>query len=429
MEDDCTRKKLFHEEEKEEYNHCAADTAAAADAEIEEATNQEEVDKKSENVMKKSLTALPPLSALRKRVLPEKCEWCPMEKLRRLLSYTEKQKNLEEAKLQKMYLCTITEKMSPPITTQMIESQQKRTKDHQVQFYSLKAYFHSFENPFSVSPEKTKVQYFPSKKLNSSPLGRGYAHTTSFKGGFVQYGALQTFKRHYRAYLCSDHYWDVDLVNSHPSILLWLLQSRNQQVPLILSEYVYTRETVLEEIQSIFETNRDCAKELMLRFMYGGNHRSWMAEYSIDEPEISTAQLALFRKLASFAAELKQAGSVLGEKFFPEIKKIWDSSNPELKKESSLLSLILQEQEKSVLLFADSFFTERNRPLDVLIHDGGLLQRLPEDGSQFPQFLLDELNLALANHFKTNLLRFIHKPFENKLMTEIDQEPLYLLVS
>jgi hypothetical protein len=150
-----------------------------------------------------------------------------------------------------------------------------------------------------------------------------------------------------------------------------------------------------------------------------------MAEYSIDEPETSTEQLALFRKLGSFAAELKQAGSVLGEKFFPDIKKVWDSSHSELKTEASLLSLILQEQEKTVLLFADSFFTERNRSLDVLIHDGGLLQRLPDDGSQFPQLLLDELNLALAKHFNTNLLRFMHKPFENKLKTEIDQEPLY----
>ncbi len=114
---------------------------------------------------------------------------------------------------------------------------------------------------------------------------------------------------------------------------------------------------------------------------------------------------------------------------FPDIKKIWDSSHSDLKKEASLLSLILQEQEKTVLLFADSFFSERNRSLDVLIHDGGLLQRIPDDGSQFPQLLLDELNLALANHFRTNLLRFMHKPFENNLMTEIDQEPLYIIGS
>lgn len=68
-----------------------------------------------------------------------------------------------------------------------------------------------------------------------------------------------------------------------------------------------------------------------------------------------------------------------------------------------------------MLHFADSFFIQRNRSLDVLIHDGGL-----------PQNILDELNQALINHFETDLLRFIHKLFENKLMTEIDQEPLYL---
>ena len=78
-------------------------------------------------------------------------------------------------------------------------------------------------------------------------------------------------------------------------------------------------------------------------------------------------------------------------------------------------------------MFVRQWLSEQQpkRSLDVLIHDGGLLRKLPGE-TEPPQELLEKLNQELERVFKTPYIKYDFKPFDNILKEEIDQvEPFY----
>ena len=95
---------------------------------------------------------------------------------------------------------------------------------------------------------------------------------------------------------------------------------------------------------------------------------------------------------------------------------------------ASFLSLLLNETEKQILLFSDQFLTQHEqRPLDVLIHDGGLLRRQSNE-VDVPSQLLCNLNSAIREHFGFKFVRFQPKAFgQTALRDQIHAcSPLYL---
>jgi hypothetical protein len=240
-------------------------------------------------------------------------------------------------------------------------------------------------------------------------------------------GTMQTFEKSRRAYLCEDLYWDLDQINSHPSLFISLLEHLHLKVPQLLKEYIEDRDGVLEQIKTSYGTNdKGTAKNLMLRLIYGGTVKNWVTDHQLlDRPSDDF----LDQKLEWFANDLSLLNQKLQKlSLFADVRKVYESTYGEAeRKKTSFLSLICGEYERQVLMFVRKWLSLQKSPprhLDVLIHDGGLLRRLPEE-TEPPQQLLLDLNQELQRVFKTSHIRYAYKKFDNVLATEIDNEEPY----
>ena len=64
------------------------------------------------------------------------------------------------------------------------------------------------------------------------------------KGRFFGQG-LQSFPRQVRKYLCNNMYYDIDMVNAHPSIVYNEMKKYNIKIPKFLLEYMSDRQSVI----------------------------------------------------------------------------------------------------------------------------------------------------------------------------------------
>ena len=88
--------------------------------------------------------------------------------------------------------------------------------------------------------------------------------------------------------MCEGGDWlDFDIVNSHPTIFL---QVCNGHIfSLRLYRIPYHREQCLEEVCALFKdgctpANRDKAKNLFIRILYGGSEKTWLKENNLTGP-------------------------------------------------------------------------------------------------------------------------------------------------
>lgn len=276
-----------------------------------------------------------------------------------------------------------------------------------------------------------KTCYFSAKRMNKSnygALGRIYGaalQENKFKYSRRLSSSMQSFEKERRAYLCEDIYWDVDQVNSHPSLLISLLMHLKIDAPKLLVKYIEDREKLLGQIAESYETDSATAKNLMLRLIYGGTVNNWVTEHHLGLP----SDEELEQQLIWFIHDLKLINEKLQKlPLFATALKIFQSTYAQTEiTPTSFMSLLCGEYERQVLFYVKDWLALQtpNRYMDVLIHDGGLIRRLPEE-LEPPQDLLTALNQELSNHFETPYIRYSYKKFSNTLKDEIDQEePFY----
>lgn len=111
------------------------------------------------------------------------------------------------------------------------------------------------------------VKYFYSPNYGS--FGRIYA-----EGGV----SLQTFKRNIRHTLARDHYYDVDMVNSQPTLISQYCEKNNIECTL-LTDYVQRRDVWLKNIMNTHNIDREAAKLIVLKICNLGNYSFPNAEY------------------------------------------------------------------------------------------------------------------------------------------------------
>ena len=295
---------------------------------------------------------------------------------------------------------------------------------------------------FCCKPTHIKIQqgqelvsvetyYSPAARMRQSEqgmFGRFYAmayYQDRFSLDRKSTGAMQNFEKKRRAYLCEDIYWDLDQINSHPSLLLSLLLNLNLKIPQLLREYVENREDVLTQIAISYETDQLTAKNLMIRLLYGGTVKNWIITHELGLP----SNEILEQKLQWFIEDLYVINDRLQR--LPLLQKAMhvyhDTYVQSERTPTSFLSLICGEYERQVLLFVKQWLAQQvpSRDLDVLIHDGGLMRRLPDEIEPPKQLLLD-LNQRIQAYFNAPHIKYTFKKFSNVLATEIDQEePFY----
>jgi P4 family phage/plasmid primase-like protien len=113
------------------------------------------------------------------------------------------------------------------------------------------------------------VNYIPCK---SSPLGRLFSESIS----------LQGLPKKIRHTISNQYYYDIDIKNCHPVILVWYCQNKGIKCDSI-KHYINNRDDVLKNVSENFDVSIDIAKKNILSIMNGGNG-SDLIEYKF-EPE------------------------------------------------------------------------------------------------------------------------------------------------
>ena len=190
--------------------------------------------------------------------------------------------------------------------------------------------FNNFENEkqqlIKYSKVAGKVIY-----NKSGPFGRVYV-----KGGL----GLQSLRKEIRHTLTQGIYIDIDIENAHPTILSQILTSNDNPFKY-LTRYVLNREKYLTAVQDEYNVDRETAKSLFLRMLYGGTFDSWAQYYNIKPTR-------LIKDVCKLQEEIKLISSLIVANN-PLIKKELEKGKNENIKNSSVLSLYLQEIENQIL--------------------------------------------------------------------------------
>lgn len=192
---------------------------------------------------------------------------------------------------------------------------------------------------------------------------------------------LQGFPRDIRNALAKDLYWDVDMVNAHPTILVQLCQQKGWSCQG-LKHYVDNRDEVLRSVMAHYGCSVKDAKNLLIRMMFLGQPEAWVGA-SVCEMANSHLPyiVGLKAELDAIAANVYGSYTHVSDVVRRKKKKT------QQQKLSSTLSLVLQSEEHTILMAIDMFLLTQGRSMDCFVFDGGLVRRL-KDEAVFPEELL-----------------------------------------
>lgn len=248
-------------------------------------------------------------------------------------------------------------------------------------------------------PNETTVVYNFGKGYEVSQFGRLYPDRGL---------GLANFSREIRNPLAAKYYWDIDIENAHYVIALRLAKERGLKHDA-MGHYISNRVSCLSSVSS----DRVIAKTAFLKLLYGGDISLYDAGgISVHEPEGDL----------SFLHTLKMEIDTLMDSLWTERDDIRKHCLRKRNPRASVMSLILQTQERLILLALDRFLMESGRSMDVLIHDGGYVRRL-EGETEFPVTLLREAEERIL--FETGFrVTLVQKPITHTYDTR--EEVLYI---
>lgn len=190
---------------------------------------------------------------------------------------------------------------------------------------------------------------------------------------------LQAFPSDVRSALAQKYYWDIDMVNCQPVLLVQLCDKMGWMCDS-LRDYVINRSEKLHELMVYFDCDRDRAKEVCLSILFGGK----------------------FKKIPDFyknmSAELDRiAKNAMG--VFPDIAKVCAKQpNPS----ASCLAHVIQSLEAEILQYIDTCLKTCDRNMATYIHDGGLVEKLVDE-TEFPPHLLRWLEAQIVKKFNLRI--------------------------
>ena len=174
---------------------------------------------------------------------------------------------------------------------------------------------------------------------------------------------LSALMRELRAVLARDSYYDVDIVNCDPVLLLQFCEKNIPEVTITqLKNYVNNRGNLLNELMTKYNITRSDAKQIILTISKGGYSQYNKLD---DKPQW----------LVDLKDEFKAIGQAVMTKFeddkkYTQMKKpkpfcVW----------GSLVSLLIQDVENDVIQHLDRYLSSQNYSVDTLIFDGVLVRK------------------------------------------------------
>lgn len=196
-------------------------------------------------------------------------------------------------------------------------------------------------------------------------------------------------QREVRGHLASRYYWDVDLVNCQPSIMLQRLDLLDIPCPL-LNRYVNHRKESLEEVQTACQVSREAAKKLFLRLLYLGSPTGWMKEYGVPaDRELPPWIQAFAEELQLNARRLTEhpENADLRHHFVQRSTLNAQGGNRSSKRKNplaTLLSLLLQTEERKCVCALVEAICADGRDVGGIIHDGVHVAKQPGETTADP---------------------------------------------
>lgn len=255
-----------------------------------------------------------------------------------------------------------------------------------------------------------------------------YAHSNKYGLGRLYAVGLriQNLSRKVRECLCCDYYYDFDMVNA-AFVILKKICVENNVDHKYLSRYIDDRELYLNKTIEYYDQNecfpldRSHAKKLITMLLFGGSFLTWKKDHQISE------NLQKLKFIVKFENEFKEITNWAWNKY-PDLQdkcaQIAVDKNIKNKyssnKKATLLSLLLQDEEKKLLLETEQFLTSKGYSVGVLMFDGALIKKDLEHDFISDNTIIKELEIHLRK--KTNYdVAFTIKEMINEF-TEIDDD-------
>ena len=205
--------------------------------------------------------------------------------------------------------------------------------------------------------EKQQLEMILAKVKNNTLKVKHHISAHGY-GRVYQEKSLSLFclRRKLRHTLTRDKYTDIDVENAHPQLLKQIFEANNIQ-PIYLQKYVNDRQTIFEEIINEYNITRDDAKMLFISTMYGGTFENWLNGTNSDKKDkgptiFITNYINELAKLTKFIIDAN-----------PALVKIISSKKGNISKskmDASIVSIYLQEKERTVLEQVFIFMKDKN---------------------------------------------------------------------
>ena len=253
----------------------------------------------------------------------------------------------------------------------------------------------SLYNKNKTSAGKCSVIYKLTEGCETLKLGRLYPE----KGL-----GIGSFSRIIRNPLCFERYWDLDLVNAHYQIALKYAKNNNLKHDLLL-DYCNNREKWL----SITSSDRMISKTEFLKILYGGDIKLYSENYELQEGDITKEGKTFLLNLSYEIQALMNSIWIVNphlHNFKTKSKgsvSISNKHNPQ----ASLMSLILQTEERKLLMKIDNYLKQKGRPFSVLIHDGGYIEKKEGESIEEINEFCKEITTYLVD-FSVSVKPIIH---------------------
>jgi hypothetical protein len=219
---------------------------------------------------------------------------------------------------------------------------------------------------------------------------------------------LQSFRFDIRNPLTKNRYWDIDMENAHYCIAERWCDKYDISCPK-LSYYIRNREDCLLLVSS----DKKKAKTEFLKILYGGDIKLYSEIYDEVQGDLKVEGikfLTLIKKEVQKLMDKIWEQHTLFHKLKTGKEKTLMIKKPNPK--ASLMSILFQTDERKVLMFLEYLLKVKyNRVMGILIHDGGLVEKLDTGESTFPEEILKDCSQIITAKFKIKT-RLTQKPIK-----------------
>lgn len=182
--------------------------------------------------------------------------------------------------------------------------------------------------------------------------------------------SLQQFSRQVRHTLARKIYYDIDIKNCNPTILLQLCRHKGWGCS-VLRDYVEHREDRLQEVADHFQTKRESAKDLFLRLTNGGATKKWLLDNKIRHRESPVFLQAFEQELSSIRDKVWRDEQF---KQFADIGRK-NAAEKQVDAKASCISILLNDIENSIVTFLVDYLKKLKIKVGALVFDGIMVHR------------------------------------------------------